>query len=414
MRRHIPFLKTVFLYAVTAFGGPNAHLGMISRIFVQKRKDITEQELLEYNAFCQLLPGATSTQLLTTIAYKRGGIPLAIVTCLIWILPACILMGLFSFLISNQFFSNKTQHILKFVQPMAIGFLLFAIIKTYNKAVNNTITKFIVFFGSISMFYFIKTPWVLPTLIILAGISTSISKRRIPDSFPKKKKPIKWINISLFLFLFISLGTLSEIARKNEWKHRKLFNLAENNYRFGSIVFGGGDVLLPMMLDQYVARPTDKKIIEKNPGVISIDKTELLTGYGILKAIPGPVFSFASYTGGIALHEEGFTQQFIGCITGCVMIFLPGILLLFFLLPVWTNLKHHVAFLRALEGIYAVSVGVMVAACIYLCKDFLFSISTKDGITPILVIILTTVLLNFSKIPPPILVLIFIILGVVI
>ena len=86
--RHVPFLKAVLLHSVTAFGGPQAHLGMMMKTFVQQRPYVTEQELMEYNAFCQLLPGASSTQTLTLIGYKRGGVVLAVLTLIIWILPA--------------------------------------------------------------------------------------------------------------------------------------------------------------------------------------------------------------------------------------------------------------------------------------------------------------------------------------
>src|SRR5678816_2864192 len=99
MLRHIRFLKNVFLYSLTAFGGPQAHLAMMMKIFVDKTPYVTKEELLEYSAFCNLLPGASSTQTVTLIGYKRGGVPLAIMTLLIWITPACILMGLFSFLL---------------------------------------------------------------------------------------------------------------------------------------------------------------------------------------------------------------------------------------------------------------------------------------------------------------------------
>src|ERR1022692_2991885 len=97
--RHTKFLKAVFLHSITAFGGPQGHLGMMLKTFVARRKDLTEAELMDYNAFCQLLPGASSTQTLTLIGYKRGGVPLAVLTLIIWILPACIIMGVFSFFI---------------------------------------------------------------------------------------------------------------------------------------------------------------------------------------------------------------------------------------------------------------------------------------------------------------------------
>ncbi|HEY0272964.1 MAG TPA: chromate transporter, partial [Chitinophaga sp.] len=81
-RRHTPFLKAVFFHSITAYGGPQGHLAMMMKTFVQQRKDVTAEELMEYNAFCQLLPGASSSQTLTLIGYKRGGVPLAIITLL--------------------------------------------------------------------------------------------------------------------------------------------------------------------------------------------------------------------------------------------------------------------------------------------------------------------------------------------
>ena len=119
--RHIPFLKAVFLHSITAFGGPQGHFGMMLKTFVHRRKDITEEELIDFNSFCQLLPGASSTQTLTLIGYKRGGIPLAVLTLVIWILPACTLMGGLSFLL--EYISQKTLRtdIFKFIAPMAVG-----------------------------------------------------------------------------------------------------------------------------------------------------------------------------------------------------------------------------------------------------------------------------------------------------
>src|SRR5689334_18046257 len=138
--RHIPFLKAVFFHSLSAFGGPQGHFGMVMKTFVHQRHDVTEQELLEYNSFCQLLPGASSTQVLTLIGFKRGGIPLAVLTLLIWISPACILMGAFSFLLPYMDTRNSGQQVFKFIQPMAVGFLAYASAKSFRVAVNNTIT----------------------------------------------------------------------------------------------------------------------------------------------------------------------------------------------------------------------------------------------------------------------------------
>src|SRR3982750_3662584 len=99
---------------------------MMMKIFVDKRPYVTKEELLEYNAFCNLLPGASSTQTVTLIGYKTGGIPLAILTLLIWIFPACFMMGALSFLL--HFIDQKALHtdMFKFIAPMAAGFLVYA------------------------------------------------------------------------------------------------------------------------------------------------------------------------------------------------------------------------------------------------------------------------------------------------
>ncbi len=411
LKKNKDFLKEVFLYTITSFGGPQGHLGMMLKTFVNKRKDLTEEELIEYNTFCQLLPGASSTQLISIIGYKKGGVFLSIVTFLIWILPACILMTLFSFYITSHINKQPTINIFKYIQPMIIGFLLFTSLRAYKKSITNKITFIIMVFGFALLIFFFKIPWVLPTLIVAAGLSTNFSNKRFPKPTSEKPPIIRWTNIWLFVLLFTLAGFLSESARKENWENRKIFNVFENFYRFGSLVFGGGDVLLPMMLDQYVARPDNIKIIKKNPGIIKIDKSQLLTGYGIVKAIPGPVFSYASYMGGLALQEDGRKKQLLGCIVAGTAIFLPSILLVMFFFPIWQNIKKYVVFFRALEGINAVIVGVMLATTLFLINQLNITTFSTTAFFEIGIILSTFLLLNFTKIAAPIIVLISLLFG---
>lgn len=409
--RHIPFLKSVLLHSVTAFGGPQGHLGMMMKTFVEKRRDVTKEELMEYVSFCQMLPGASSTQTLTLIGYKRGGISLAVATLIIWILPACILMGLLSFVVSKIGTANLQTGLFQFIQPMAIGFLAYAAVKTFGISVNNLITRIIMVSATIFTFFLFKTPWVFPALIILGGIATNFSSNRIPEKEKIRPKQIRWTNIWLFVLIFLVAGYLSETARKQEWQNRKAYNLFENFYRFGSFIFGGGDVLIPMMLDQYVVRPTAPKFANGSQNIIKIDKSELLTGAGIVRAIPGPVFSIASYTGGIALKKEGTISQLLGCVIGSVGIFLPSALLVLFFFPVWQNLKKFIVVYRALEGINAVVVGLISGSTLFLLKDI--SLLGFDGVAllNIAVIAGTFLILKFSKIPAPVIVLFCLLLG---
>jgi chromate transporter len=407
--RHIPFLKAVFVHSISAFGGPQGHIGMMMKTFVNRRHDITQEELMDYNAFCQLLPGASSTQTLTLIGYKRGGIPLAVLTLIIWILPACILMGIFSFFIEYINHKNGSADLFRFVEPMTVGFLAYAAWKAFRISVHNTITHFIMAVSTIATFLLFKTPWIFPIVIVLGGLITNISSKRIPQTEIITRK-IKWANIWLFAFIFILAGISSEMARTNNWPHRRPINLFENTYRFGSLVFGGGQVLIPLMYEQFVARPESQKLIQRNPNIVKINKEDFYTGAGFVRAIPGPVFSVSSYMGGIAMKDLGFSMQVIGCIVGSVAIFLPSALLVLFFFPIWSNLKKYATVYRALEGINAVVVGIMIASCFYMMKDFTPS-STMMLWLEIGVGILTFILLQYSRLPSPVIVMICLLLG---
>jgi chromate transporter len=402
--RHISFLRAVFFHSITAFGGPQAHLGMMMKTFVHQKPYVSEKELMEYNAFCQLLPGASSTQTLTLIGYKRGGVPLAVLTLIIWILPACILMGSLSFLLGYIDKKQLGTDIFRFIAPMAAGFLLYAIVVAFPLSIKNTITWIIMILGTIITYLLFGQPWAIPTLIITAGIATNFSSKRIPQTEEKPKK-VKWWNFWLFGIIFIVAAILSERARINDWPNRKPLNLFENTYRMGSLVFGGGQVLIPMMYEQWSVRPEEEKVKERNPNAIRIDKDELYTGMGIVRAVPGPVFSIGAFAGGMALKDMGTKMQVLGCFIGMIAIFLPSALLVLFFFPIWNNLKKYAAVYRSLEGINAVVVGIMLASTFYIMKDISIVDFNRISIGNTGVIIITFLLLNFTRIPPPIIVL---------
>ncbi|MEK7198641.1 MAG: chromate transporter, partial [Bacteroidota bacterium] len=183
---------------------------------------------------------------------------------------------------------------------------------------------------------------------------------------------------------------------------------------FGSLVFGGGDVLMPLMYEQYVTRPETKRVQESRRDVLRMSKSDFLTGSGIVRAIPGPVFSIGSFTGGMVMRDEGPGMQLLGCIIGMVAIFLPSALLVLFFFPVWNNLKKYVVIFRSLEGINAAVVGIMAGATCYLIKDtFLGSLIEGKliGIWDLLIVAATFLLLNSNRIPAPLVVLGCLLLG---
>jgi chromate transporter len=400
MYRHGPFLRAVLWYSLTAFGGPQGHMGMMIKTFVRKRRDVTEEELLEYSAFCQLLPGASSTQTVTLIGYKRGGIPLAILTLLVWLLPACVFMGAFSFVVQYVDAGALHRNIFRFLHAMAVGFLAYAATRVFKVAIKNTITRVIMVVAAVLTFAFFKTPWIFPSLIILSGVVTNFSSKRIPQ-IPHERKKIRWTNIWLFLAVFIAAGFVSETARKQQWQDRRTYNLFENFYRFGSLVFGGSQVLVPMMYEQFVTRDKTRYMTGD----------ELLTGAGMVQGVPGPTFSVCSYAGGMALRQRGPAYQILGCVIGVVGVFLPSLLLVLFFYPVWHNLKKYAAVYRSLEGIQAVVVGIMIASFFYLLKDISLVDNRMESYMNMVVIICTFGLLNFTPIKSPYIVLLCLALG---
>jgi chromate transporter len=285
---------------------------------------------------------------------------------------------------------------------MSIGFIISAAILLFQKSVNNVITRWIFALSALITFIGFKTPWTIPIVILLSGIVTNFSDKRIPSQ-GNAPKSIQWRAIVLFVLIFIAAGFLSERATEQNWSSRKLFNLFENNYRFGSLVFGGGDVLMPIMYEQYVTRPQTKRIQENKRDVVKIDRVTFLTGTGLVRAVPGPIFSIASYMGASALKDKTLDVQVYGALIASVGIFLPSFLIVLFFFPIWQHLKKYAIFYRSLEGVYAAIVGIMIGASLFLIKDISIAMQSAKpfSITMYIVVFaLSTYMLYKQKLGP--------------
>lgn len=388
-------------HSLTAFGGPQVAMALMQYRFVEKRRDLTAQELVEYSAFCQLLPGASSTQTIVLVGFKRGGVILALLTLLVWMLPAVCIMTCLALLVSYFSWSGEIKA-LSLLQPMSIGFIISAALLLFQKSVNSIITRWIFVITAIITFIGFNTPWTIPTIIILAGVVTNFSDKRIPTDGTAPKS-IQWRALVLFVLLFIAAGFLSERATKQNWESRKLFNLFENNYRFGSMVFGGGDVLIPIMYEQFVTRPASKRIQENKRDVVKIDRANFLTGTGLVRAVPGPIFSISSYMGAMALKDKSMSTQLSGALVASLGIFLPSFLIVLFFFPIWQYLKKYAIFYRSLEGVYAAIVGIMIGASLYLIKDIAVDLKSATAVSVsmyVVIFFLSTYLLYKQKLAP--------------
>ncbi len=404
--RDIVFLKDVFSVAITAFGGPEMHISLFLKKLVHQKKYISESDLMELNSLCQILPGPSSTQTLTAIAYKMGGPKLAFLSLLIWILPATILMS---------FFVIATSHvdpkIFRFIGPMALGFIVMASITMTKLLKRNPLSISLAIVGCL-LSYIFHTPVAFPILLIFGAFMTHRfgNKNFIPNTKPLLN--IKWANLTLMLLILITAAVIGAFTRNKFPKLSEPVRLFENTYRMGSMVFGGGSVLYSMVLTEFVEFEHKKKPY--------LTLNEFNTGLGLLQGIPGPTFTIATYANGMAMKKlnYGATGQLVGCGIGTLAIFLPGTLLIFFVYPIWKQIKEYPIIYRSLDGIISVSIGFLWAAAIVMIAGGtkipnMISITQNFNhiLISLLVFVITLVYLHFKKLPAFILVIVTILAG---
>lgn len=401
--RALIYLKDIFLVAITSFGGPQGHLAVMHSILVNKRRYFTQEELLEVNALCQMLPGPASTQTIIVLTQKKWNVLMAILALLVWILPASILMSLLVAVFSTFETRNMPTDFLMFIQPMAIGVIAHAGFNMGMHVIKNRTGMYIMLLA-IAAALSITTPWTFPLVLLGAALFTNLTHKeehgeqvaplKVPVNSPASDlQPVKWnhayLGIGIFFGLFILVGVVAVVTKDRP------FVLFENFFRFGALTFGGGSVLVPMMFEQFV----------KHHHYISA--TDFLSGLAINQALPGPSFALAAFTGGMALKGMGVTSQFAGCVIGIVAIFLPGVLMAFIIFPFWQYTKNFTFVRKSLIGINAASVGLVLAAAVILYTNLEFCWIN------IVVVVITFLLLEFTKIKTPVLVLLALTAGVV-
>ena len=400
--------------ALSAYGGPNMHLALYNKRLVEEKKYLSTEELLEIYSLCQMLPGPSSTQTLVSIGYKFGGPFLAFLTLLVWVLPAATALAVLSFFIGS--FNQDIIDYMRFIQPVAVAFVLVAGIKMFRKAVVTKLDYTLAIFGfglaAIArhpLEEYVKTPWIFPFVLLVGGVVSYLFTSRKPQPYEPVKVHIPWRYLVFFFAFFVLAAVMAKI------NSHPLVILFENNYRFGSLVFGGGNVLVPMMLEQFV----------NHASTISMDEFNI--GIGLTHAVPGPIFTIASYTGGLAMRGYGpYYMEFAGSAVGTLGIFLPGALLIFFIYPIWKQIKTHPLVVRALPGVIAASAGLVIAAAYLMflpvglnwVESGNFYYTNLSAIAPVNyaeigIVIITGIFLYTTKIASPWYILIALVAGII-
>ncbi len=233
------------MLACTAFGGPQVHLSMFMSLLVDKRKYLTSSELIELNALCSILPGPSSTQTLTATAFKIGGPRLAMLTLIIWITPAVGLMTVAATTLVMLQANNISLDFTRFLQPIAVGFVTYASFRLASFTIKSNAGLALMLCSVLISFYY-HSPWLTPFLLISGGALTAIRYKNLQKSENNETVDIHWINIFLFFGILIGAAVIGQVTA---WKPIRLF---ENFYRNGSMIFGGGQVLIPLMYNEFV------------------------------------------------------------------------------------------------------------------------------------------------------------------
>lgn len=383
------------LFTFTAFGGAQAHISLLLKYFVKSSPFISEEDLLELNALAQILPGPASTQTLVGIAYKVGGLKLSLITFLIWIIPSAALMTFVAISFARLDHKQDFIAILKYIQPVALGIVAYGAFHLSKKVLISQLAIMLAV-SSVIATLVLRNAYVFPLAILIGGIVSSAidSPREETDIRIKLFSNINPKKLSYLIGVLLFMALLGAIINTTS-PFSLPIRLFENFYRNGIFIFGGGQVLVPLLFTEFVQM---KHYLEPSG---------FLSGFALQQALPGPTFSFTSYVGALSMKNFGYGLwgQIVGGMVAVLGINLPGLILVLFIVPFWNDLKKINRIKHSLSGINAVSVGFIIAAFILLLKPI------GIDILSISIMVISFLILNFTRISPPLLVIAAIALG---
>lgn len=323
---------------LTSFGGPIAHLGYFHEEYIRRRRWMDERSYADLVALAQFLPGPASSQVGIGIGAMRAGVWGGIVSFIGFTLPSVVALILFALLVHNFNIGDAGWiHGLKLV---AVAVVAHAILGMAQKLTPDLQRKALAL-AAVSFTLVWQTAYTqVLVILIAAGIGLLLYRKHEDSDHLAMEMPISrrfgTICLVLFFGLLVLLPLLANLT-SYEW-----LAVFDSFYRSGSLVFGGGHVVLPLLEREFV--PT---------GWIGAE--QFLAGYGAAQAVPGPLFTFAAYLGAVM-------NGWMGGLLATVAIFLPAFLLILGCLPFWGVLRRNPNIKGAFMGVNAAVVGILIAA----------------------------------------------------
>ncbi len=352
---HPPVLApgTVFLVflglGLTSFGGPVAHLGYFREAFVVRRGWLSERAYADLVALCQALPGPASSQVSMGIGLSVAGLPGLFAAWLGFSLPSAVLLTAVGYGVIAD------RDLLAPGVLAGLGIGVVAVVAHALWGMARTLTPDAPRLALAALAGLVVLVWPGPwgqVLVLIAGGVMGFLVLCEPTSPPQQAGPalavpvLSWVPplaLGLFVLLLLGLPLLTVLMPETE-----ALALGDSFYRAGALVFGGGHVVLPLLQAEVVA-----------PGWIA--EAEFLAGYGAAQAVPGPVFTVAAYLGAAMEIGPGGVGGAALCV---VAIFLPSLLLVTGVLPVWARVSAVPGLRRGLAGVNAAVVGLLWATLI--------------------------------------------------
>ena len=372
---NLDIFLSFLLLGLTSFGGPIAHIGYFRNFFVKQKKWLDEKLYADFVSLCNFLPGPSSSQVGISIGYYFKGIKGAILAWIGFTMPSVIILMLFGYAILN-YDSSIPQGVLKGLKAIVVVIVFQAILGMSKNLLKDNMGYIITFFTALFLIIFPSSLNQLICLIISGLIGVFVYREQKRKE--KNKKCFIEINfwkispLILFFVFLIILPIMNEIFNSN------LLNLANSFFKVGSMVFGGGHVVLPLLNEEFVAS-----------GMIENDL--FLAGYGASQAIPGPLFTFSSYLGIFLKSEINTLFTSIFCL---FFIFLPSFLLLLGTLSIWNELRKFDLIISAFKGVNASVIGLLIAA---LYNPII--VSSLKSYYDFVLILISFGILFFTKIP---------------
>ncbi|WP_053023899.1 chromate efflux transporter, partial [Vibrio cholerae] len=329
----LTIFRTFFALGWVSFGGPAAHIGYFRHTFVEKLRWVSEQEYAQFVALSQFLPGPGSSQVGFAIGYHRGGLAGAWAAFLGFTLPSVLIMLLLAGLSSHLLDTPLFEQMIHGLKLLAIIVVADACLTMYRNFCQQRLTAGLCVLTAVAI---TLAPGLITQFAVLL-IAAFVGQARLApqQSFSTTTFSPSWLSLLLFASLLLGLPLLAASS--------PLVELFGHFFQAGSLVFGGGHVVLPLL---------------QNALGDSLSTDQFLTGYAAAQAVPGPMFTLATYLGYVLTPE----MPVVGALIATLAVFLPGFLLLLGVLKNWSALAQRPKVAGAMQGVNACVVGLLLAA----------------------------------------------------